>query len=220
MSDDIQAVEPENADTPEGTGNVEQPEVEAVDWEKRYKDVQSEYTRTNQEAKQLRGLFEALQSDDADARLAAAQAIGLEFADDEDDTQYADPLEKLSEKVQQLEGHLTERQQHELQEREVARIEAHVDAQLDAIEGLDKADHDWIVSRAVALPATPDGMPDIQGAHQEFVAWTKGQQARWQQSKRAPHISAVGTAGSPALPTDATHQQRVDFMLERLQADQ
>jgi hypothetical protein len=79
----------------DGATSAEQQQAE-VDWAKRYSDLQPEYTRTTQELSQLRQREDAykalLYSDDQDTRQQAAQALGIELADDEvDDTQYDDP---------------------------------------------------------------------------------------------------------------------------------
>lgn len=230
MSDETQAQQPpENADTPEqGTGTTEQAQAEqATDWERRYKDLQAEYTRTSQEHTQAKALLDALQSDDADTRLRAARQLGYEFADeadddtqqhDDDDEPYLTREEWQSYQAAQREQ-ANEAAEQARQAEWLARAEQHVEASLDAIDGLDKSDRDWIVGRAMALAPTPEGMPDIQAAHKEFAAWEQQRMKKWAASKKAHYFSPVGGEGTQQPDLD-THEGRVQYALGRLAAEQ
>jgi hypothetical protein len=121
----------------------------------------------------------------------------------------------LTHRLTALEQQLQAREQQAQQEQQVAHVEAYVDAQLAGIDGLSKRAQDIIVSRAVALPPTPDGMPDIQAAHQEYVEWRNEEMKGWADSKRTHHISAVGGEGKQALPLDASRDERQEAMAQR-----
>lgn len=195
-----------------------------VDWAKRYSDLQPEYTRTTQELSQFRQREEAykalLYSDDPDTRQQAAQALGIELADDEvDDTQFDDPTEALRRELEQLKqtvsGDLTARQQQE----QIASLEAAAESAMDTLKvPADESVRDWLVSRAVALPATPNGTLDIEGAYREFGALMDAQKKTWADTKRTHAFSPGGGEGTQA-PDLSTHSGRVQHMLTKLQSD-
>jgi hypothetical protein len=143
MSDETPVAE----QTPEGQDRTRPPtppqapkqQQQEVDWAKRYSDLQPEYTRTTQELSQLRQREDAykalLYSDDQDTRQQAAQALGIELADDEvDDTQYDDPTDALRAELEQLKqtvsGDLTARQQQE----QIASLEAAAESSMDTLQ--------------------------------------------------------------------------------------
>jgi hypothetical protein len=227
MSEQEQAPveEPENAGTAEEAPGT-QTDQQAVDYQKRYDDLRPEFDRRGSRIAELERYEQAvndLRSDDADTRARAAQALGLpfEFVDDTpEEDPYADPQEQLAARLEALEQQLQQRGQQEQQAQQIAQIEQHVEQQLAALEGLDDQDRKWIVNTAVAMPPTAEGMPDIRAAFEEFKAWETARQQKWAQTKRAPHVGQVGTAGTQALPEDAGHNERVAYAMERLQADQ
>lgn len=190
-------------------------EAPAIDYEKRYSDLRPEYDRANQELAQYRSLYTDLQSDDQDTRLQAAQALGLEFVtDDQDQQEPLDPLEELRAELAQLKNGLSERDQQTAQDRQLAEMEQNVNTQLDAIPGLDETDRDWVLYRALNMPVTSDGLPDITGAHEALVARDEAARSRWADTKSAPSVPAVGQQAThaPDLADEATRQA---WMLER-----
>ena len=61
---------------------------ETIDYEKRYNDLRPEYDRNQQalkEAQQYQAVVEALQSDDPQERAWAADILGLDFQEDEEE---------------------------------------------------------------------------------------------------------------------------------------
>ena len=211
------------ADTPEGTGTQDQ--TQQQNWEERYKEAQAWGTRVAQEKAQLEQqaqLAQALQSDDPDIRRQAFEALGLELADETDDTQYADPSEALAAEVAALKQQFEAQNQQAQQAQQIAQIEAHVEQQLAGLDGLDDSDREWIVNTAVAMPPTPEGMPDIQAAHEKFVAWETARQKKWAATKRTSHrVSPTGEAGvqAPNLDDRDARQQWMAQRFADLQAD-
>jgi len=213
---------PTTDDTPiDGTVTTDQ-QAEQQNWEDRYKEAQAWGTRVAQEKAQLEQqaqLVQALQSDDPALRKQAFEALGLELADETDDTQYADPSEQLAARLETLEQQLAQQNQQAQQAQQIALIEQHVEQQLETLNGLDDSDREWIVNTAVAMPPTPDGMPDIKGAYDKFAAWETERQKKWVQSKRAHPFSPGGKEGTQQ-PDLGTRQGKVDYVLGRLQADE
>lgn len=195
-----------------------------IDWQKRYGDLQPEYTRATQEAAQLRRereLYQAMvTSDDPDTRRQAAQELGYQLDDEPDDTQYQDdPVARLEQQLEELRQQYTGDRQQAQQQQRLAELEAVAEREMDSL-GVPKGQEgnpirDWIVSRAVALPPNDKGFPDIAAAHQEFEALMLAQKKSWAGTKRAPHISAVGQAGTQAPNLD-DDQQRQAWMADRL----
>jgi hypothetical protein len=217
---------PEEQGTPDSGQQAAAAQQQAeVDWQKRYGDLQPEYTRATQEAAALRQREEnykaLLYADDQDTRRQAAQALGIELADEEiDDTQYADPTDQLRRELEQLKqqftGDLSARQQQE----QIAVLEGIAEQNMDHL-GVPKDDavRDWIVSRAVALPATPEGHPNVEAAYQEFQQLIDSQKKQWASTKRTQHFAPGGGEGTQA-PDLSTHSGRVQHMLSRLQSDE
>ena len=227
MADDQVPTEgtPEPANTPDqGTGTQEQ----STNWQERYEHLQPEFTRATQdrdryriEAEQTRQLVGALQDDDPQVRQQAAEALGLQLVEEaDDDTQFADPNEQLARELAELKQWRDEFTGSQQQEQYVAQIEQSVEHQLDQLGGLTEAQKDWIVSRAIALPPTQDGLPDIPAAHAEFTALIDAEKQSWAKSK--PRTAFTSAAGQEAtqVPDLNNREQRVEYMLSRLQAEQ
>lgn len=207
---------------PEGTpGTAEQAAQAEVDWEKRYNDLQPEYTRATQENADLRRqqeLYDLMVStEDADTRQQIAQQLGYVLDDDAstppDDE--ADPFAAYDDRLARIEQSLTAREQAEANAEQAAEVRVAVDERLDQL-GIDKDDQDWVLAYAInALPATPDGLPDIEQAHGVFQAREDARQKRWAQTKRAPHIAPHGQAATE-VPNLDNRQQRWEYMERRL----
>ena len=229
MSEQEQAPDqgtPENAGTVEETPGTDEQQHEGqqpeVDWQKRYEDMRSEFDRRGtrlSELQQQAQLLEALQSGDADLQRQAYAALGLEIVDDAADDTYADPQDQLAQRLEALEAQIQQRDQQAQQATQIAQIEQHVEQQLAGLDGLDDSDREWIVNTAVAMPPTPEGMPDIQAAHEKFVAWETERQKKWAQSKRTHPFSPVGAEGTQQ-PDLKTRQGKVDYIRARLAADE
>jgi vacuolar-type H+-ATPase subunit I/STV1 len=225
MADEQAPIEgtPEPANTPDqGTGTQEQ-----SNWQERYEHLQPEFTRATQdrdryrqEAEQTRQLVAALQAEDPQVRQQAAEALGLQLIDEPEDDTQSDPNEQLARELAELKQWRDEFTGSQQQEQYVAQIEQSVEQQLDQLGDLSEPQKDWIVSRAIALPPTQDGLPDIQAAHTEFQALINAEKQSWAKSKpRSAFTSAAGQEATQVPDLDK-HENRVDYMLSRLQADQ
>jgi hypothetical protein len=226
MSEQEQAPveEPENAGTAEEAPGT-QTEQQQIDWEKRYNDMRSEFDRRGTRVSELEPLQQAvadLRSDDPDTRARAAQALGLpfEFVDDTQDDEYTDPSEALAREIAAIKEQLASRDQEAQQAQQIAQIEQYVEQQLAELDGLNERQRKYVVNTAVAMPPTAEGMPDIKGAYEQWVADMNAEKQDWASTKKAPHVGQVGTAGTQALPEDAGHNERVAYAMERLMADQ
>lgn len=209
----------DNANTPDtGTGTQEQPTSE--NWEQRYKDAQAWGTRNAQRAAELEAetaLVARLRSEDPNEQREALRALGYEVPDD--DTQYSDPNEQLARELAELKAWRDEFTGQQQQEQYVAQIEASVEQQLDQLGNLSDPQKDWIVSRAIALPPTQEGLPDIPAAHAEFQALINAEKQAWAGTKpRSAFTTAAGQQASQVPDLDK-HEKRVDYMLSRLQAE-
>lgn len=218
MSDDIQAPEegtPENAGTaPEAPGTPQEPAADQINWQQRYEDMRSEFDRRGtrlSEVEQQAQLVQALQSDDPDLRRQAMDLLGLEVVDDQ--PQYEDPQDAMAARLEALEQQISQRDQQAAQQAQIAQIEQHVEQQLAGLDGLSERDQRWIVNQAVAMPPTPEGMPDIQGAYKDFQEWEAERQQKWASTKRTPHrVSPVGEAGTQ-VPDLSDPEQRQEWMV-------
>lgn len=226
------------ADTPvAGTGTVDSPMPEIPAGyipESRYKELQGAFTRTSQEAAQLRQqaqLVEAWNSGDPDQQRWAAEQLGIQLQDDddsEDESTIEQPTGLSDEDRQLLEAFRQEREQEQQTRQQQEQLEQYrsiVDPQLESM-GIDKAFHDDIAEAALHLPAIqgPDGpQPDLEGAVKQIeqialrLAGMPGVQPKLfeklRQTKRAPTV-ASGGAGTQ-VPSLDTSQNRVKFMMDR-----
>lgn len=190
------------------------------DWEKRYNDLRPEFDRTTQRLSEYERNVQALQSDDPDTRLAAAEALGLQLIDDEPEAfEEQDPLDELRKELDDLKGWKNSREQAEA---EAARNEAvlnHVNTQITEIEtGLgnefDADELEVIVSLARALQ-TEDGLPDVRAAWDKLNGVTQKSTQRWAKTKKAPPIRPGGKSATKQPDLDNDRERR-EWMLEEL----
>jgi hypothetical protein len=210
-------------ETPDPTTATEAEIQQEVDWQKRYSDLQPEYTRASQEAAELRRQTEHYQqlltSDDPDTRRQAAEALGYQL--DEPEPEYDEDLDpRVAKRLEELEQRFQQQSTQAQQQERLAELETLTERELDALKvPADDAVRDWIVSRAVALPPTEQGLPDVRAAYAEFEALINAQKKQWASTKRTHQFSAVGTEGTQTPDLDK-RQDRVDWMTQRLLADQ
>jgi hypothetical protein len=222
---DQDGASPTDVAGPSGAGTTEQEATQAeIDWQKRYGDLQPEYTRVTQENAELRRqqeLYDVLIStDDPDTRRQVAEALGFQLDEDEepdpDEQDFEDPFARYDERLGKLEQTLTQREQNERDEAYAEQVRQAVDAKLDTL-GLPKDDQDWVLAYAInALPVTHEGLPDIEQAHRVFTERETARQREWARGKRAPHIAPHGQAATE-VPNLDNRQERVDWMVRRMQ---
>lgn len=212
------------AETPEIAGQPgtdQQPHVDP--YEKRYNDLQPEYTRATQEAAQLRQEREMYRqlvtSTDPDTRRQAAEALGFELEAEPDGTQWDDdPVAQLQRELAELREQYSGDKQQQTQEQHLAHLETVTEQKLDALQvPADEGVRDWIVSRAVALAPDKNGYPDVAKAYEEFNALINAQKKDWAKTKHTHQFSASGLEGNQApklheMPRD----QRDEYLARRL----
>lgn len=218
MSD--QQAPPQNGDTPAVAGPHEapgtapdQPQVPEGDltYEQRYKDVQAEYTRSQQENAELKQYREwaqvALTSQDPDIQRQAYEVLGIEVGD-ESEEDYSDVEEFTDDEpfVSRTEWEQFQAQQRQEQQQAQTAMENeyiadNARAQLEQM-GLEEMDDNarlFILNQALSLPRLPlapghppSGLLDMKSAYEQFQALMDNQMKSWAKTKRAPYVSPGG----------------------------
>ena len=204
---------PDNSDSQEGT----------LDWEQRYKDLQSTYTKTSQEAAELRQyqeLVSAIQSDDPEAKAQALDQLGLAYADD---GQSDDPNSALLQRLERLETQIGSKDEAEQMERLQEQDADYMDTALEGYETqlgreLTKDEVELLVGNAL-INRTDDGNPGIEAAIKLYDQIDKSAQSRWSSSKRVTTPSE-GQEGTPKEDLDESHSARVARMMQKMQLNQ
>lgn len=179
-----------------------------------YKSLQADYTRKTQtlaqqrkEAEDATKFWDAIRSQDPNAIRQIADvygqetvldALGYALEDDEPDPN-ADPVDELRQRLEGLEGQLTQREQKAQEEALLSQIESDITKQFS---GLDLDDKEQEIVTAHALTAgyvTPEGFPDVKKAYEDFTGVLEGRQKKWVEGKRAPRTPVQGTAGSEKI---------------------
>lgn len=182
----------ETSETPE-TPEQTQPDT---DWQKRYTDLQPEYTRATQEAAQYRQAVEALSSDDPELRAQAAEFLGVEF--DEPEQEPLDEYDELKRELQELKSWRDqETQARQTASQREAEIE-YMDQQFDSLERSEKRDFTDKEVEAVAKLAQQtrddEGRPDVDGAYKFLLEYVDEATPRRVASKKAAQVQ-TGRAG-------------------------
>lgn len=205
------------AEAAPGQGTPAAEEAVQVDWEKRFKDLQPELTKAQQENARLRAVEEGLRSPDRAADVL--RQYGYEFGEDDEVSDQEDE-EPDGFRDPRLDTLLQEREQERAQ-REQEEGWRRFNADLDEVaKGKNISDRDrlLIFTETVQAGGTPEA---LQKAYGDFTAerdaYDKAVIERYLESKRAPHVSPGGTgATEEVLPLDATHDQRVAYMAQRM----
>ena len=218
---------PPEADTPAVAGPTEAPgtqEQPQTDWEKRYQDLQPEYTRATQrlsELEQQQKWYElAMTTDDPDTHRQALQHLGYdvpeEDPEDVDPTAYDEPAHDP-----RLDEIVAWKEQQEQAAREAAGFKfltGHINTEVERLgmEQLDEGTRQWILSRALASPGIPappgsphDELPDVEAAFKEFQQWELERQKQWAKTKRAPHVPSGGLPANEAPNPGTGHEARM-----------
>jgi hypothetical protein len=217
MSDQNTAPEEEAANAAVESPETGADQQEQIDWRKRAEDHQAAYTQGQQELAQLRQQVQQYADPEHRAQLfqELAQELGYQIQDDDDDD-LVDPYARLEERLNQQEQYLAAQQQAQQQEQALDYLDQVVESELGKLPAdLPKAAKDWITSRALAMDAATDPhghpVPDIQGAFREFNdGLVNDLKKSWANTKRAPHVSANGQAGTQTKNVD-------DMSLEELE---
>lgn len=210
--DDEQAPIEETPDAVEETVDVD--EQPSVDYEQRYNDLRPQFDRHNQELAQYRQLVEGLSSDDPHTRQAAAEALNIEFVDtDGDEDEYEDPIVQ---RLAAIDRRLTAREERERkteEDRFLNEATHKVESQLEALD-VEPEFRDWILTKALSMEKTPDGLPDIKAAHVQFNRMVNAMQKSWVKTKKGSPVSPVGTSGTQ-VPNLDDPTERLAWMVSQ-----
>lgn len=208
----------------QGTPDNSDSQEETPDWEQRYKDLQSTYTKTSQEAAELRQyqeLVDAIQSDDPERQAQAADALGLSFVGD--GQQEVDPTSALEQRLARLEQNLGSKDEAEQMERLQEQDADYMDTALEGYEKtlgreLTKDEVELLVGHAL-INRTDDGNPGIETAINLYDGIDKSAQSRWASTKRVSTPSQ-GSEGTVKEDLDESHSARVARMMQKMQLNQ
>lgn len=233
MSD--QQAPPQNGDSPAVAGPTEAPGTaqnqqaqdtpgQEVNWEQRYKDTQADYTRQQQEIAQLKQEREwataALTSDDPDIIRQAAEILGLELPDEDNEEfeEYADDTDEQYMTKAEFEEFRRQEQAQQQQAQETEFIGSWAHDQFDSL-GLDREDEQtraFIFNQALSLPPLRPSpgmptswLPDVKTAYEQFEAWRDQQVTNWAKTKRAPHVPAGGLPANEVPNSGTGHEARM-----------
>jgi hypothetical protein len=220
---------PDERDTAAVAGPNEAPgtaqEQAEVDWQKRYNDLQPEYTRTTQqlrEFEQQKQWYDLLvTSEDPDTRRQAAEALGYELpeAEAEDELEpvgYDDPIEQITARQQALEEQLNQSRQEQQMAQEAALIREFTDERLNSLEGLNKKAQDWVLAYAinslppVREPGVPVPLPDVNTAYEAWQELQTEEQKGWARTKRAPAVMPGGITANEVPDPGTGHNARMN----------
>lgn len=221
---------PETPDTPDVPEASESPEVEATpapepeegseqqtDYEKRYRDLQPEYTRATQEAAELRGQWEKLQSDPEYQRevfRALAEELEYELEEEdlaEEEDEYRDP------RVDAIEQRLQEREYNEY----LDNLETHVDTEIKKLAEAAQTELSDEETDLIFAALTPgeDGEPDIKAAFKKVTGIRDNAIKSYVSGKkRAPQAPAGASASHQPNLDDA--EDRRAWIASQLQGSQ
>lgn len=224
MPDEAQA--PETPDTPApepeapDQGHAEESQA-AVDFEKRYNDLRPEYDRVTQRSSQLEQLISAAQQGDPEA----LDALGLEPAEDDtqNDDEYVDPYESLSQKVESLEEMLARQQEEEQNFARFQQENEYVNSEVEKLEqklgrDIGEEEYDLITSWAASM-RDEQGRPDVAAAYDKWDKLLNAKKKDYFESKKAPQVG-TGAAATKEVNLDDPNE-RHEYIVSRLnQMDQ
>lgn len=214
-------------ETPEFFSDQFDPDSLDEPLQQRYKQMHADYTRKTQQLAQQRQeveqhqmLLQALQSDDPQLQAQALEALGLEFADDDEDPygdpdlEEVDPLDELHDEVARLKADREQELAARQQQQQVQQIEQHMDQQFADLakrEGRQLSEKEKLALSVLAgfvVDSTDaSGLPDMNAAYE----WLSGLREEWRQgyvtSKQAPRVASSGQPGSPSFNFDDENER-------------
>lgn len=192
------------------------------DWQKRYTDLQAEYTRSSKEAaelRQYRELVDNVQSDDPEVQAKAAEALGLVF----EESGQQDPQSALEARLAKLETQIGSKDEQEQIERLQEQDANYMDAALEGFETslgreLTKHEVELLVGNAL-INRTEEGQPGIEQAIDLYKEIDGTAQSRWASTKRVSTPSE-GREGTEKQDLDESHSARVARMMQKFELNQ
>lgn len=217
---------------PQGTPGTAQEQPQDTDWQKRYSDLQPEYTRATQRLSELEQAVQyyedALTAEDEDTRRQAIEALGYQLPEEEEPepAEYEDPYDELRAEVEGLRQWRDQTDQSVREAQEAELIRSITDERLAGLEGLAPEDHDMVLAYAInALapvrePGVPVPLPDVKGAFEYFQAREIERQRSWAKSKRAPYVSPGGQPASEVPNPGTGHENRMERAMRHIHESQ
>lgn len=197
-----------------GETGADEPNESTVDWERRYKDTHSSWNTLNEQMRRFESdpnaLIEFIQEKHPDL---------LADEDEEPDTfeedDFEDPRDAEIAQLKQQLGQVTNWQQ----DVEAERGERRFNNDLKKAWGDEDIDPDvrtMIKSRTAELGNNPDALKKAVEEWRTLERKLKGEHIdQVTRSKKAPHVSAGGQAGTQ-VPTLDTHEDRRAFYRQRI----
>lgn len=194
---------------------------------KRYGELQSGWTQKTQgiaqerqEAAELREFAEAMQ-DPATRDAILEQQFGYQF-EDEGEEEFLDPEDELRNRVEQLEGHLTQQQQADLASQQENEITEYVAEEIEGLEKSQGKDFEFspeelaFISTYAHTHPAQNGAPDVRGANDALNKILDQRKQGWIDSKKSGRRISQGTAATKTVePKD--RGERMELALEAME---
>lgn len=205
------------------------PEDASPEWLKqRYNELQSGWTQKTQglaqerqEAQEYRDFITAIQNDPAARDAWLKQEFGYEF-EDEGEEEFLDPEDELRNRVEQLEGHLTQQQQAELASQQENEIDDYVAEEIEGLEKSQGKDFEFspeelaFISTYAHTHPAQNGAPDVRGANDALNKILDQRKQGWIDSKKSGRRISQGTAATKTVePKD--RGERMEMALEAME---
>lgn len=216
--EETQDTPPEAA--PEQGTPAKEPEEPTVDYEQRYNDLRPEFDRATQEREQHRQealawqILAGTDEYDHDQIQAAADYLGVELADEEEETEDEDPYDQRLSKLEQAQNAQDEAENQRL-------FDNHLDELAEGAEvELSKRDRRLLLIASHENGFSPEATEE---AFKEFLDERKAHDKAvidgYRKSKNTPHVSSVGgpMTTEDKLPLDASRAERQAWQTERFQ---
>lgn len=202
------------------------PQVEALQ-----KEWQANYTKTRQaetqqiaterqEAAELREFAEAMQ-DPATRDAILEQQFGYQF-EDEGTEEFLDPEDELRNRVEELEGRLTQQQQADLASQQENEITEYVAEEIEGLEKSQGKDFEFspeelaFISTYAHTHPAQNGAPDVRGANDALNKILDQRKQGWIDSKKSGRRISQGTAATKTVePKD--RGERMEMALEAME---
>jgi hypothetical protein len=212
----------ENSDANEEVTNTgagdESTQEKAIDYEKRYMDLRSEFDRRNSQYAEADQFLSQLRDPETQAEALARLGLELDAAEDADDY---DEIEVIKRELVELKQ-ARQADTQSAQEREV--FEAHLDnvfGQIDSLEGelgreLDEEEAETLMDIADARAVRGEPFDIKELYESRFDSVYKRRQGEWMKSKKAPRVmSGQSASKQPDLDNE---QERQAWMQARMAA--
>jgi hypothetical protein len=191
------------AEAPEGTPS----EAPAVDYEKRYNDLRSEFDSRNQRYSQYEQFIGNLNDPATQAEALRVFGIELQEEGEPEEELPGDPEERWEQRFNQIEAHLQQQADKEAEGEVQALEKEYLDksiADIEKAEGVKFSDKERkALERLGEGLRDEDGIPDYEEAHKLLSETAEERRKRYMETKKS-EVPGVGTAGSEKVDmTDA-----------------